>query len=55
MSWSAACGLVTERKRILVSMEQFERETTLAADITVASCQGKDAGTRTLQDLHCDV
>ena len=41
----------TERRRITATMEQLERDTALAAGITVASCQGKTLGRTRVQGI----
>ena len=41
----------TEHDRIEVTMEQLEKNTTLAAGITVASCQGKTLGRTRVQGI----
>ena len=44
----------TERKRISVTLEQLEKNTTLAAGITVAGCQGKTLGRTRVQNISSD-
>ena len=44
----------TERKRVTVSMEQLARDTTLAAGITVAGCQGKTLGRTRVQNISSE-
>ena len=41
----------TERRQISVTMEQLERDSALAAGITVASCQGKTLGRTRVQGI----